>query len=211
MIPSHFSMPTLPAPAAVNNAVNNAEEQEETTQETPDGFDRPSKTQRKKVSHDLQDLGEALVALSDARLDQLPIDELLLDSIRAYRRTKTHEGRRRQMQFIGKLMRRTDSEPLREAVAAAQLGQAHNALALHEAERWRAELIASDDALTRWKTEHPAGDLQQLRSLVRAARKDAAAVPEQRSGRAFRELFKFVRDHAVPDAGAPIEPDADDA
>ena len=100
-------MPIMPSPGPVNNA----EEQDE----TPDGFDRPSKTQRKKASHDLQDLGEALVALSDARLDQLPIDELLLDSIRAYRRTKTHEGRRRQMQFIGKLMRRTDSEPLREA------------------------------------------------------------------------------------------------
>jgi ribosome-associated protein len=159
-----------------------------------DGFDRPSKTQRKKASHDLQDLGEALVALSDERLAALPIDEPLLDALRSYKVTRSHEGRRRQMQYIGKLMRRGDPEPLREAVAASQLGRAQDALALHETERWRAELLASDDALTRWKTEHPAGDLQQLRSLVRAARKDAAALPEQRSGRAFRELFKFIRD-----------------
>jgi ribosome-associated protein len=158
-------------------------------------FGRPSKTQRKKASHDLQDLGEALVALPDARLLDLDIDESLREAIQEFKRTRSHEGRRRQMQYIGKLMRRTDPEPLREAVAAMQLGRAKDALALHEAERWRTELIASDDALTRWTAEHPEGDLQQLRSLVRAARKDAAAAPEQRSGRAYRELFKFIRQY----------------
>jgi ribosome-associated protein len=162
--------------------------------DAPD-FGRPSKTQRKKASHDLQDLGEALVALPDSRLLELEIDETLRDAIQEYKRTRTHEGRRRQMQFIGKLMRRTDPEPLREAVAAMQLGRAKDALALHEAERWRTELVADDGALTRWTAEHPDCDLQQLRSLVRAARKDAAAAPEQRSGRAFRELFKFIRQH----------------
>lgn len=158
-------------------------------------FDRPSKTQRKKASHDLQDLGEALVALPESRLAELEIDETLRDAIHEYKRTRTHEGKRRQMQYIGKLMRRTDPEPLREAVAAMQLGRAKDALALHEAERWRTELIAADDALTRWTAGHPDSDLQQLRSLVRAARKDAAAAPEQRSGRAYRELFKFIRQH----------------
>src|SRR2546421_3042304 len=146
--------------------------------------DRPSKTQLKKASHELQDLGEALVALPDDRLADLEMDESLLEAIREYRHTRSHEGQRRQMQYIGKLMRRADIEPLREAVAAMQLGRAKDALALHEAERWRAELVASDDAVARWASAHPAGDLQQLRSLVRAARKDAAAAPEQRSGRA---------------------------
>jgi len=158
-------------------------------------IERPSKTQLKKASHDLQDLGEALVALPEDRLSGLGIDEALLDAIREFKRTRSFEGKRRQMQYIGKLMRRTDPEPLREAVAAMQLGRAKDALALHEAERWRAELIASDDALTRWTAAHPDGDLQQLRSLIRAARKDAAAAPEQRSGRAYRELFKFIRQH----------------
>ncbi|WP_280150707.1 ribosome biogenesis factor YjgA [Piscinibacter sp. XHJ-5] len=155
--------------------------------------DRPSKTQRKKASHDLQDLGEALVAMPDDRLADLAMDETLLEAIREYKRTRSHEGRRRQMQYIGKLMRRADPEPLREAVAAMQLGRAKDALALHEAERWRVELIAGDEALTRWTAEHPQADLQQLRSLVRAARKDAAAAPEQRSGRAYRDLFKFIK------------------
>ena len=156
-------------------------------------FDRPSKTQLKKASHELQDLGEAVVALPDDRLAGLPIDETLLGAIQEFKRTRTHEGRRRQMQYIGKLMRRTDPEPLREAVAAMQLGRAKDALALHEAEGWRNELIASDDALTRWTAAHPQSDLQQLRSLIRAARKDASAAPEQRSGKAYRELFKFIR------------------
>lgn len=161
----------------------------------PAWLTRPSKTRRKKDSHDLQDLGVALVEMPDNRLVDLPMDEILLDAIRQYRGTKTHEGRRRQMQYIGKLMRRSDPEPLREAVASMQLGRAKDALALHDAERWRAELIASDDALTAWTAERPQADVQQLRSLIRAARKDASVVPEQRSGKAFRELFKFIRQY----------------
>lgn len=159
-----------------------------------DFLDRPSKTQRKKQSHELQGLGEALVALPESRLAALEIPESLRDALKEYRRTKTHEGRRRQMQYIGKLMRKIDPEPLQEAVAAAQMGRAVDALALHQAERWRAELLADDEAVTRFKAEHAGADVQQLRSLVRSARKDAAAAPEQRSGKAFRDLFRFIRD-----------------
>ena len=162
-------------------------------------FDRPSKTRQKQASHALQDLGEAVVALPDARIDALQIAEQLLDAIRTYKKTRTHEGKRRQMQYIGKLMRIHDVEPIRQAVTDMQLGRAKDSLALHQSERWRAELIADDDAATRWITEHPQTDVQQLRSLIRAARKDAALVPEKRSGRAFRELFQFIKQHAVDD------------
>ena len=162
------------------------------------GVSRPSKTRRKQAMHELQDLGVALVEMSDDRLEALPLGEALLDAVRDYKRTRTHEGRRRQMQYVGKLMRGVDAEPIREAVAAAQLGRAYDALALHRAERWRAELLHGDDALTAWQTAHPSSDVQRLRSLVRAARKDAAAAPEQRSGRAFRELFRFIREHDAP-------------
>ena len=175
----------------------------------PAWLTRPSKTRRKKDSHDLQDLGEALVAMPDGRLVDLPMDESLLDAIRQYRVTRTHEGRRRQMQYIGKLMRRNDPEPLREAVAAMELGQAKDALALHDAERWRNELIASDSALDTWLAEHPQADVQQLRSLIRAARKDASVAPEQRSGKAFRELFRFLRQNPTALA-AGTAPDASD-
>ncbi len=174
----------------------------------PAWLTRSSKTRRKKDSHDLQDLGEALVAMPDGRLVDLPMDESLLDAIRQYRVTRTHEGKRRQMQYIGKLMRRNDPEPLREAVASMQLGHAKDALALHDAERWRAELVASDDALTTWMADHPQADVQQLRSLIRAARKDASVAPEQRSGRAFRDLFKFIRQQGT--AAEPAHADDSD-
>ncbi len=167
--------------------------------EPMDEDDRPSKTQLKKQSHELQALGEALVNLPDSRVEGLEISDRLRTAVADYKRTKTFEGKRRQMQYIGKLMRLSDTEPIREAVLAMQLGRAKDALALHEAERWRAELIESDDALTRWAAEHPQSDMQQLRSLIRAARKDASAAPEQRSGRAYRELFQYIKSHEVAD------------
>ncbi|MGA0611955.1 ribosome biogenesis factor YjgA [Caldimonas sp. KR1-144] len=160
--------------------------------------ERPSKTQLKQQMHELQSLGEALLTLPAARVAALALPEPLQDALDEARRTKSFEGKRRQMQLIGKLMRQVDPQPVREAVAAFRLGHAQDALALHEAERWRAELIAGDDALTRWMAAHPSTDAQQLRSLVRAARKDAVpnAAPGvgQRQGRAFRELFQLLRE-----------------
>lgn len=153
-----------------------------------------SKSQRKREVNALQDLGTALEALPKDKLAKVPLPEKLVDALREAKRTTAHEGKRRQMQYIGKLMRREeDAEPIRRAVTDLQLGRAQDSLALHEAERWRAELLASDGALTRWAAQHPGSDTQQLRSLVRAARKDAALEPGKRSGRAFRELFQFIR------------------
>jgi ribosome-associated protein len=173
-------------------AVNSIDSEETLSGTAP--AERPSKTRLKQDSHELQDLGVALVELPQNRLDALPLSETLLEAVREYKRTRSHEGRRRQMQYIGKLMRRADTEPIRQAVTDMQLGRARDSLALHEAERWRAELIASDDALTRWAADYADSDMQQLRSLVRSARKDASLVPEKRSGRAYRELFQFVKD-----------------
>ena len=96
--------------------------------------------------------------------------------------------------------------PLREAVAAFKLGSAKETLALHEAERWRAELLADDDALTRWMQKFVATDTQQLRSLVRAARRDAV-VPEERQPRSHRELFQFIKSAM---AGGPAAAGDDD-
>ena len=155
---------------------------------------RPSKTQQKQKSHDLQSLGVALTELSQERLDGIEMPESLRDAIDDFRRTKSHEGKRRQMQYVGKLMRNADEQVLREAVAEATIGSAQHALALHLAETWRLALIQDDDAMTRWLTEHPDTDTQQLRSLVRAARRDAAGLPpEARQPKSFRELFQFLR------------------
>ncbi len=167
--------------------------------DAPPPFERPSKTRRKAASHDLQALGEALIEMNEAHLSSLGLAEPLFDAIRDLRRIRSHEARRRQTQLIGKLMRSADVAPIREAVAEMQLGRAKDSLALHDAERWRAELIADDASTTRFASERPGTDLQQLRTLVRNARKDQSLVVEQRSGRAFRELFQFIR-ASEPDA-----------
>jgi ribosome-associated protein len=155
--------------------------------------ERPSKTQLKKQSHELQALGEALAALPDDRLAALEAPEALIEAVREYKRTRSHEGKRRQMQYIGKLMRQTDPEPLREAVAALQVPRAKDTLLLHQAEHWRETLLNDDAALERWMVEHPGTDSQQLRSLIRAARKEGLLPPEQRHGRGYRELFQFIK------------------
>jgi ribosome-associated protein len=164
---------------------------------------RPSKTALKRHMHELQELGEALMTLPDDRIDALGLTESLRDAVRQAQRTKSFEGRRRQIQYVGKLMRRADAGDaialIREAVASFRLGHAKDALALHEAERWRAELIADDAALERWLAAHPGTDVQALRSLIRNARKEAAAAPPtaagaaQRQGRGYRELFQRLR------------------
>lgn len=190
-------MRTRPAPAAADTAY--------------DGGERPSKTQLKQQAHELQTLGLALAALPDDRFAAIAMPERLREAIAEYRRTRSHEGRRRQMQYVGKCMRLADPAPLREAVAAYQLGSARDTLTLHEVERWRDELIADDGALDRWTLTHPDTDLQRLRSLVRAARRDAQATPQQRQARAYRELFQFIKPIlAEMQAGSPTVADGDE-
>jgi ribosome-associated protein len=171
--------------------------------------ERPSKSALKRQMHDLQALGLELSELPESRVDKLELPESLRDALAEYRRTRSHEGRRRQLQFIGKLMRQADEAPIREAVAAFKLGSAKETLALHEAERWREELLADDDAITKWLDRFPETDAQQLRSLVRSARKDAKAeAPEQRRGRSYRELFQLIK--AALAAGSPGESEHED-
>ncbi|MDN3921678.1 ribosome biogenesis factor YjgA [Roseateles violae] len=178
-----------------------------------DFYDRPSKSQKKRDMHELQSLGEDLLALPASRIEPLDLPEILRDAIRDAKKISNFEGKRRQMQYIGKLMRKVDPEPIKEAVAAFKLGHAQDSLALHQSERWRERLLAEDGALQDFIAEHAGTDIQQLRSLVRAARKDAANAPEQRSGRAFRELFQFIKaaqQQKQPPRAAPEEDEPDD-
>ncbi|HSW22395.1 MAG TPA: ribosome biogenesis factor YjgA [Burkholderiaceae bacterium] len=154
---------------------------------------RPSKTQLKQRMHELQQLGQALTTLPADRLNDLQLPERLREAIDEFKRTRSHEGRRRQLQFIGKLMRGVDAEPLLAAVAAERLGPAVRSLQLHEAERWRVELVNDDEAMARWSRAHPDSDAQRLRALVLSARRDGALPAAQRHGRAWRELFQFVK------------------
>lgn len=163
---------------------------------------RPSKTQLKQQMLALQRLGEALTELPADRLAAIELPERLRDAIIEHQRTRSHEGRRRQLQYIGKLMRMVDPQPLRDAVDAFALGSAHDALQLHEAERWRLELVGDDQALERWARQYPDSDAKRLRALVQAARRDAALPPQQRHGRGWRELFRFVKPYVAREGSA---------
>jgi ribosome-associated protein len=157
----------------------------------------PSKTQLKAEAGEKQALGEALLTLRADLMARLDLPEKLLDALAQAKRITNFEGRRRQMQFIGKLMRPLDMTPIRAAIDEQANGSADLTLALHLAEQWRDKLIASDDALSLWLTDYPATDSQQLRALIRQARKDIAK-PETpgeapRHGKAYREIFQLVK------------------
>lgn len=170
----------------------------------------PSKTKRKEAMHALQALGKELVELSDAALASVEMPEVLAKAVREARRLTSHEGIRRQNQYIGKIMRNIDAEPLRERLAEMRRGTAASAARHQGLERWRERLIAEDAALTEFLAAHPGADIQALRAAIRNARKEAAASgnsQDYRPPHAFRELFRLVREAAAPAPahGAPIE------
>ena len=163
------------------------------------GSDTPSRTDRKRESDELQKLGEDLLTLRAELMARLPLSDKLVDAIADAKNITNFEGKRRQLQFVGKLMRKLDADTLeqvRTALTEQHSGSASETLALHQVEQWRERLIADDDAFADWVTRHPQSDSQQLRALVRQTRKDAqptVAGETPRHGKAYRELFQLVR------------------
>lgn len=146
--------------------------------------------------HALQDLGEALVALDVKRLSELDLPERLFDALVQARGIRAHEGRRRQMQFIGKLMRDIDPAPVEAALARWTSGSREDNIRFAAIERWRDELLHDDTALERFVLAHPATDRPALAALVRDAREERArGSPPHR----FRELFRHLK--SVLDVG----------
>ncbi len=174
------------------------------------GTDEQSRTDLKRESAELQKLGEELLTLRSDLMERLDLTEKLKDAVMEAKRITNFEGKRRQMQFIGKLMRQVDPpvlEGVRTALTEQHGGSAQANMALHLAETWRDRLLASDDAFEEWLTQRPDTDTQQLRALIRQARKDAK--PEKpgaavRHGRAYRDIFQIVREHLtnVDETGA---------
>ncbi len=167
-------------------------------------FQENSKTELKRESAELQKLGEQLLDLRGELFDRLQLPEQLVDALDEARRITNFEGRRRQMQYVGKLMRNLEPDKLeaaRQALDEQHHGSAQASLALHEAERWRDQLIEQDDALQRWLDAHPGTDTQQLRALIRQARKERQPSADEvsqglapRRGRAYREIFQIVKE-----------------
>ncbi len=164
------------------------------------GTSDATRTDLKRASTELQKLGEDLLTLRTDLMARLDLSEKLVDAVAEAKRITNFEGKRRQMQYIGKLMRGLDDEQLNAVRAALneQLnGSAEDNLRLHQAESWRDRMVADDEAVGEWIAQFPGTDTQQLRSLVRQARKDA--VPEKpgealRHGKAYREIFQLLRE-----------------
>lgn len=153
--------------------------------------ERPSKTRRKKEMHALQALGEELLALSKERLARVPMPEELLDAVREAQRITQHGARRRQLQYIGKLMRSVDPAPIREALDALAGNSREETARQHRTERLRTELLADEGVLQRIADNWPGADLQHLRVLRRNALREQE---QDKPPRAFRELFRILRD-----------------
>jgi ribosome-associated protein len=152
--------------------------------------DLVSKTRRKREMLELQSLGTALVELPESQLGAIGLGEPLLAAVLQAKRIKSHEAKRRQLQYIGRLMREVDPEPIRGQLAALEGSSARAAAAHRRLEAWRERLLSDDAALTSFAAEHPRADLQEIRALIRNARK------EQKEGkplRAYRELFRVLR------------------
>ncbi len=156
--------------------------------------EQPSKSQRKREMQALQETGARLVELNADQLAQIALPERLLEAVLEAQRIHDFEGRRRQMQYIGKLMREVDPAPIQ-----ARLEQWHGVAREHTAsqrlaERWRERLLDEENALALFANEYPGCDLQHLRSLVASIKRDKAA---NRPLRNYRELFRAVRDIMV--------------
>jgi ribosome-associated protein len=164
-----------------------------------DAYDRPSKSQVKRDMHALLDLGKDLVDLPPERLRQLPLAERLFDAIREAQRITSREGRRRQIHYVGKLMRDAPADEIRAQLDVWRNGSREATAAMHRLETLRDKLLADDDALTTLLQEHPNADMQHLRAVIRAARKEAQANAALQSGqepqrKQYRALFQALRE-----------------
>lgn len=151
----------------------------------------PSKTRRKKEMHALQALGTALVGLNAQQLERMDLPESLREAVLEAQRIRGHEARRRQLQYIGRLMRSIDAAPIAAQLAHVQGESAAAKAEFHAVERWRTRLLEDDMALTDWLAAHPDADVQVLRQLIRTARREAA---EGKPPRASRALFRLLRE-----------------
>ncbi len=151
----------------------------------------PSKTKIKKQMHELRDLGKELTELSKDQLAQLDIPDGLRDAVREMKNINKFGAQRRQIQYIGKLMREVDPAPIIARLDGWKgKSQPHIAYA-HTLERWRERLLESDQALTDLLAAHPGCDVQRLRALIRNTHKEKAA---NRPPRSFREIYQALRE-----------------
>jgi ribosome-associated protein len=173
-------------------------------------YERPSKTEMKRQSDALQALGHELVDQPRDRVKRVPMPEDVRDAILECQNIKNHEGRRRQLQFVGKKMRSLTEEEvaiIQRTIEGWKGASKADTAALHALERRRDKLLADDQALTNLLAEHPELDAQHLRTLIRNARKEQA---ENKPPKAYREIFQILKELDAKARGAAAQPEADD-
>lgn len=177
-------------------------------EDTPDFDDLPSKSQRKRDMDALQDIGAELTELNTQQLDSIELPESLREAVLEARAMKHNEARRRQVQYIGKLMRQVDPAPIRAKLDGFLSVSAEHTAQLHHIERWRERLLADPKSVAEFIAAYPEADSQQLRTLLRnTAEERARAKPPKH----FRALFQMIkglveaRNRSNTAAGAPAE------
>ncbi len=153
-----------------------------------------SKTRQKAAMQGLQDLGEELIELSRTRLAQLKLPEDLLDAVKLAQKIGKNPAIARQKQYIGRLMRDIDTTQIADQLARWKGGHQEENAHFHRLEKLRERLLQDDDALSVYLSEHPTADSQQLRTLIRNARREAEAGKPPKS---TRELFKLLREQSL--------------
>ena len=151
---------------------------------------RISKTQRKQEMLALQELGVELVALNDEQLAGVELPEFLRDAVLEARRITDFEGRRRQMQYVGKLMRKVDAGPIRAQVDKWKSQSVIHTAQFKRVEAWRERLLADDAALDELLGAHPAAAARELRKLIAGARRERQL---NQPARSYRALFQALR------------------
>ncbi|MCE2679684.1 MAG: DUF615 domain-containing protein [Burkholderiales bacterium] len=175
------------------------------------GYDdsRPSKSLVKRQMTALQKTGQALADMPMDRLKRSPAGPALLEAIREYQRTRSHEGRRRQLQYIGKVMRNEDGELLEKWIAGETLDQRLDVTRMHAAEQWRDKLIEQPTLLAEFIRAYPVALDTDLHTLIRNARNEKE---KNKPPKSARELFKLIKSWvSVPgDPAAPVEGEEED-
>ena len=173
-------------------------------------YDRPSKSELKRQMTALQKMGQELVDSARDRVKRVPMPEDVRDAILECQTITNHEGRRRQMQFVGKKMRTLDEAEvalIQKTIDSWKGASKSETAAMHSLERKREKLLAKDEALTELMAENPELDVQHLRTLIRNARKEQA---ENKPPKAYREIFQILKEiQAKNKAATASEDDAE--
>ena len=166
------------------------------TDENDEEIEYISKSQMKREMLALQELGEKLVALNAEQLSQFDLPEELSSAITQAQTIKKHGARKRQLQFIGRLMRSVDAESIQAQFDTVTRQSAQSISQLHKIENWRDKLLANgDEALTNFINEYPDADRQQLRTLIRSAIQERQ---KNKPPKFYRKIFQFIKQCIEP-------------